>query len=292
MWVRLGRWPGNRTGPGPFRRPWSCSLTGANKPSTPRANRMRRKADRRHRDQRPEVVGLAPVLEGSSREKVVCYPGRRAGLPARRPGHPDRALQMAAEREEVVHREVTSPPLPRSVRLNSRPSCAPAGSSKTGRTGSATWTGMGALPCGTGNGPWRQRPACATWPSPSCAWPGNQYRRSLAPLRAPAGRLRSAENLDKPADRYHQDEPQNYTDKSPGTNEYRSNSFHHAPIVITSICLHGPSPVRLKPGTLASSGGAKVQFIRGLKTPDPPQSCPSRAARQAGLAKRGRQRSA
>ena len=102
---------------------------------------------------------------------------------------------------------------------------------------------------------------------------------------APGGRLRLTENLDKPAHRHRNDEPQNYKGKSPGTNEYRSDSFHHAPIVVTSICPQSPPPVRLTPGTLASSGGAKVLFIRGLKTPDQPQSCPSRAARQAGLTK-------
>ena len=54
------------------------------------------------------------------------------------------------------------------------------------------------------------------------------------------------------------------------------------PIGVTSICLQSPPPVRLTPGTLASSGVAKVLFIGGLQTPGQPQSCPSRAAHQAG----------
>jgi len=87
---------------------------------------------------------------------------------------------------------------------------------------------------------------------------------------APGGRLRLAETLDKPAHRHRNDEPQNYKGKSSGTNEYRSDSFHHAPIVITSICPQSPPPVRLTLGTLASSGGAKVLFIRGLQTPNQP----------------------
>jgi hypothetical protein len=50
--------------------------------------------------------------------------------------------------------------------------------------------------------------------------------------------------------------------------------------VITSICPQSLTPVRLTLGTLASSGGAKVLFIRGRQTPDQPQSGPSRAAHQ------------
>ena len=38
------------------------------------------------------------------------------------------------------------------------------------------------------------------------------------------------------------------------------------PIGVTSICLQSPPPVRFTPGTFASSGGAKVLFIRGLPT--------------------------
>ena len=101
---------------------------------------------------------------------------------------------------------------------------------------------------------------------------------------APGGRLRLAENLDKPAHRHRNDEPQNYKGKSPGTNEYRSDSFHHAPIVITSICPHSPPPVTLALGTLASSGGAKVLFIEVCKRRTNPKAAIPRGA-PTGLAK-------
>jgi hypothetical protein len=105
----------------------------------------------------------------------------------------------------------------------------------------------------------------------------------------PAGRLRSEGRRDKPARPHHKDEPQNYKGNNSDSNEYRSDSFHHAPYRDYPICLQSPPqsrpPVRRTPGTLASSGGAKVLFIGGLQTPDQPQSCPSRAAHQAGPAK-------
>ena len=97
---------------------------------------------------------------------------------------------------------------------------------------------------------------------------------------APGGRLRLAENLDKPAHRHRNDEPQNYKGKSPGTNEYRSNSFHHAPIVVTSICRRVHLLPNSHQGLWPLPAGLKSCYQRSANaepTPKPPiprASCP------------------
>jgi hypothetical protein len=53
--------------------------------------------------------------------------------------------------------------------------------------------------------------------------------------------------------------------------------------VITSICLQSPPPVRLTPGTLASSGGAKVLSIGGLQRRTNPEAAHPARRTQAGL---------
>ena len=45
----------------------------------------------------------------------------------------------------------------------------------------------------------------------------------------PGSRLRLAGRQGKPGHSHHKDEPQNYKGSSAGCNEYRSDSFHHAP---------------------------------------------------------------
>jgi len=63
---------------------------------------------------------------------------------------------------------------------------------------------------------------------------GAAWRHHARPL----GRLRLPGSLDKPARRHHKDERHNYKGNSPGTNEYRSESFHHATY---RDCLHLPA---------------------------------------------------
>ena len=109
------------------------------------------------------------------------------------------------------------------------------------------------------------------------------------------GRLRLEVRRDKKGHPQHKEDPQKYKSNSAGANQYRNDShrdYLHLPVESTLRLFESRPPVKLTPGTLASSGGAKVLFIGGLQMPNQPQSCPSRAAHQAGLAKLMRQRSA
>jgi hypothetical protein len=55
--------------------------------------------------------------------------------------------------------------------------------------------------------------------------------------RETPGCQRSEETLDKPAHRHHNEKPQKYKGNKTGSNEYRSDNFHHAPYRDYLICL-------------------------------------------------------
>jgi hypothetical protein len=80
--------------------------------------------------------------------------------------------------------------------------------------------GFGALP---GTAPHHGQPA---QPDHHHLAPGREA--SISAARRQLGRLWSAGSLDKPARRHHNDERQKYKGNSPGTNEYRNESFHRA----------------------------------------------------------------
>jgi hypothetical protein len=54
-------------------------------------------------------------------------------------------------------------------------------------------------------------------------------------LATPAGRLPSEERRDKYDYAQHHGDPQKYEGDNDDSNDYRSESFHYSPIVITSI---------------------------------------------------------
>lgn len=88
---------------------------------------------------------------------------------------------------------------------------------------------------------------------------------------APAARLRLEGTHEKQCRYYHKDEPQNYKGNSSGTDEYGKDShrdYLRLSLESTSRLFESRPPVKLTPGSLASSGGAKVPFMRGLQTPN------------------------
>jgi hypothetical protein len=98
---------------------------------------------------------------------------------------------------------------------------------------------------------------------------------------SPAGRPRLEVRRDKKGRPQYKEDPKKYKGNSASTYEYHSGShrdYLHLPVESTPRLFESRPPVMLTPGTLASSGGAKVLFIGGLQTPNQPQSCPSRAA--------------
>src|SRR5271157_6562633 len=103
----------------------------------------------------------------------------------------------------------------------------------------------------------------------------------------PAGRLRDGTH-DKNGRPHHKEDPQKYKGDNAGSHEYRNDShrdYLHLPVQSTPICFRVAPLSSSHQGPLASSGGVKVLFIGALQTPNQPQSCPSRAAHQAGLTK-------
>ena len=63
----------------------------------------------------------------------------------------------------------------------------PLGKSRTGCTGSATWTTTRTAPRSAPPAAPASWPACATSPSPSCGWPARLHRRRPPPPRPPPG---------------------------------------------------------------------------------------------------------
>ena len=85
----------------------------------------------------------------------------------------------------------------------------------------------------------------------------------------PAGSLRLEGRHDKPGRPHHEEDPQKYKGDSADTKEYRKDNhrdYLHLPVESTPRLFESRSRVKLTPGTLASSGGAKVLFIGGLQT--------------------------
>jgi len=128
----------------------------------------------------------------------------------------------------------------------------------------------------------------ATWPSPSCVWPGK-------PASAPPGATTRARWgayvyreawINQPAATTKMSATTTRA-TAPAPMSIAAKVSIMPPIGVISICLQSSPPVGLTPGTLASPGGAKVLLIGGLQTPDRPQSYPYRAAHQAGRPSRG-----